>query len=107
MTIETKLRAGIVVSLLALVIMTFEYFEKDRVYVQVKEDLIKCQTDKFSLPGGDITAADSIMTLDSLRDELFNARVEIGRHELTRDDFFSRHGSFKKEYESYYEHQTE
>jgi hypothetical protein len=33
---ETKFRAGIVMSLLGLVIMTFEYFEKDRVYQELK-----------------------------------------------------------------------
>lgn len=32
---ETKFRLGIVVSLLGLVIMTFEYFEKDRVYQEL------------------------------------------------------------------------
>jgi len=32
---ETKFRAGIVMSLLVLVIMTFEYFEKDRVYQEL------------------------------------------------------------------------
>ena len=33
---ETKFRAGIVMSLLGLVIMIFEYFEKDRVYQELK-----------------------------------------------------------------------
>jgi hypothetical protein len=33
---ETKFRAGIVMSLLGLMIMTFEYFEKDRVYQELK-----------------------------------------------------------------------
>jgi hypothetical protein len=33
---ETKFRAGIVMCLLGLVIMTFEYFEKDRVYQELK-----------------------------------------------------------------------
>ena len=33
---ETKFRLGIVMSLLGLVIMTFEYFEKDRVYQELK-----------------------------------------------------------------------
>lgn len=32
---ETKFRLGIVISLLGLVIMTFEYFEKDRVYQEL------------------------------------------------------------------------
>lgn len=33
---ETKFRLGIVMSLLGLVIMTFEYLEKDRVYQELK-----------------------------------------------------------------------
>lgn len=33
---ETKFRAGIVMSLLGLVIMTFEFFEKDRAYQEIK-----------------------------------------------------------------------
>ena len=32
---ETKFRLGIVMSLLGLVIMTFEYFEKDRVFQEL------------------------------------------------------------------------
>ena len=32
---ETKFRLGIVMSLLGLIIMTFEYFEKDRVYQEL------------------------------------------------------------------------
>jgi hypothetical protein len=33
---ETKFRAGLVMTLLGLVIITFEYFEKDRVYQEIK-----------------------------------------------------------------------
>ena len=36
MITETKFRAGLVISLLGLAIMTFEYFEKDRVYRELK-----------------------------------------------------------------------
>jgi len=38
---ETKFRLGIVMSLLGLVIMTFEYFEKDRVYQEFKISSLK------------------------------------------------------------------
>ena len=38
---ETKFRLGIVMSLLGLVIMTFEYFEKDRVYQELIESSSK------------------------------------------------------------------
>jgi hypothetical protein len=33
---ETKFRLGLVLILLGLIIMTFEYFEKDRVYQELK-----------------------------------------------------------------------
>ena len=36
MTRETKFRAGLVMSLLGLIMMTFLYFEKDRVYQELK-----------------------------------------------------------------------
>jgi len=36
METEIKLRLGLVLTLLGLVIMTFEYFEKDRVYQELK-----------------------------------------------------------------------
>jgi hypothetical protein len=50
MTTETKLRGGIALSLLCLIMMTFEYFEKDRVYQELK--------------------VSSSKQIDSLRDEL-------------------------------------
>ena len=36
MTTETKFRAGLAMTLLGLIVMTFEYFEKDRVYQELK-----------------------------------------------------------------------
>ena len=60
---ETKFRLGIVMSLLGLVIMTFEYFEKDRVYQELK--------------------VSSSTQIDSLRDENFILNVELGRNDLT------------------------
>jgi len=41
MITETKFRMGLVISLLGLAIMTFEYFEKDRVYQELKISLSK------------------------------------------------------------------
>ena len=97
MTIETKLRAGIAFVLLVLNIMTFEYFEKDRVYVEVSNQL-KLTQDSLSVE----------RTLcDSLHDENFNKSVELGRHELTRDFIFGNHKGLEKEYNKYLEHETE
>jgi hypothetical protein len=60
---EIKFRLGIVMSLLGLIIMTFGYFEKDRVYQELK--------------------VSSSIQIDSLRDENFILNVELGRDELT------------------------
>ena len=57
------------------------------------------------------TLTDSIsrlnVKLDSTQDELFNEKVESGRHELTRDEFFKKHSNLENEYNQYYEHETE
>jgi len=94
MTIETKFRAGLAMTLLGLTIMTFEYFEKDRVYQELKVSSSK--------------HIDSLQTLsDSLRDEQFMLNVEIGRHEITREEMFTKFPNLEKQYNAYYEHQTE
>lgn len=87
MTTETKFRSGLAITLLVLVIMTFEYFEKDRVYQEIK--------------------VSSSKQIDSLHDELFNLNVENGRHEFTREYFFGKHPKLQLEYENYLHHETE
>ena len=70
MNTETKFRAGLAMTLLGLVMMTFEYFEKDRVYQELKVSSSK--------------HIDSLTILsDSLRDENFILNVELGRNDLT------------------------
>jgi hypothetical protein len=41
MTTETKFRAGLVITILGLMIMTFEFFEKDRIYNEYKQSVTK------------------------------------------------------------------
>jgi hypothetical protein len=97
MTTETKFRAGLVMTLLGLIIMTFEFFEKDRVYMETYNQLINTR--------------DSLSTQktlsDSLHDELFISKVENGRHEFTREYFFGKHPKLQLEYENYLYHETE
>jgi hypothetical protein len=62
MTTETKFRAGLTITLIGLTIMTFEYFEKDRVYQELKVSTSK--------------------QIDSLRDESFIHFIEAGRYEV-------------------------
>lgn len=94
MTTETKFRAGLALTLMCFIIMTFEFFEKDRMYNEYKVTTTK-QIDSLS------------NVSDSLHDELFNSNVEVGRHEITREEILSKYPKVKKEYEEYYEHQTE
>jgi hypothetical protein len=63
MNTETKFRAGLAMTLLGLAMMTFKYFEKDRVYQELK--------------------VSSSTQIDSLRDENFILNVELSRNDLT------------------------
>jgi hypothetical protein len=100
MSLETRLRAAIVMSLLSLVILTFFYFQQ-------KDELQKCKSDNGFLQGGDIEKSQILNQRDSLHDELFNERVDAGRHELTREAILNKYPELKKEYEEYFNHQTE
>jgi hypothetical protein len=75
MTTETKLRGGLSMSLLGLIIMTFYY-------LQQQDELKKCQTDKSYISGGDIQKAGMQQTIDSLQMELFNQQTITGRYEI-------------------------
>ncbi len=97
MTTETKFRAAIAMSLLGLIMVTFAYFEKDRVYMETTIQLKHTQD----------TLRITEMLRDSLHDELFNSNVELGRHEITRDYFFGKHPKLQLEYENFINHETE
>lgn len=45
--------------------------------------------------------------IDSLRDELFIEKSDNGRHEITRDEIFNKYPQVGKEYNQFYEHETE
>lgn len=47
------------------------------------------------------------LTIDSLRDELFIEKSDNGRHEITRDEIFNKYPQVGKEYNQFYEHETE
>jgi len=97
MTTESKFRAGIMTSLLGLVMMTFAYLEKDRKYNETYNKLTHTR-DSLSTQK---------MLSDSLHDELFIQKVDNGRHEFTRDFFFGKHPKLQLEYENYLNHETE
>lgn len=83
MTTETKLKVGMVLSVLTLLWSTVMWSNSI--------ETVKLQSN----------------TIDSLRDELFIIKVEIGRHELTREAILKPNKSINKQYEEYYNHETE
>ena len=87
MTTETKLRAGLAITLLGLIMMTFLYFEKDRVYQEIK--------------------VSSSKQIDSLRDELFIKFTEISRYEITIEIFKEQNKKAADEFELILTTQTE
>jgi hypothetical protein len=94
MKTEIKFRAGIAMSLLGLVIMTFEYFEKDRVYQELKISSSK--------------HIDSLQTLsDSLRDESFINFTEAGRYEVALEIYKEKNPKAVQEIELIKATQTE
>lgn len=54
--------------------------------------------------GGDIEKANLI---DSLHDELFNAKVEAGRYELSLEHLYEVNPKAAKEFQYFMEHETE
>jgi hypothetical protein len=87
MTSETKFRAGLVMTLLGLIMMTFLYFEKDRVYQELK--------------------ISSSTQIDSLRDELFIKFTEVSRYEIALEIFKEQNKKDADEFELILITQTE
>jgi hypothetical protein len=87
MTIETKLRAGLVTTLLAFLILLFFYFENVR-----KFDEYKIEAEK---------------QIELNHDELFNADAQNGRYELTFDHLNETYPKIGKEMEDWLNNETE
>ena len=87
MKTETLLRGLLALALLVLVIMTFEYFEKDRVYQEIK--------------------VSSSKQIDSLRDELFIKFTEISRYEVALEILKEQNKKAADEFELVLTTQTE
>jgi hypothetical protein len=83
MTTEIKLKVGIVLSVLTLLWSTVMWSNSI--------ETVKLQSN----------------TIDSLHDELFIIKVENFRHELTREEILKPNKKINKQYEEYYNHETE
>ena len=90
MSIETKLRGFLVLLILTLLWET----------VMWNNDIMDIKTQQKTIDSL------NIQTLE-LQYELFNAEVEIGRHEITREEILVPHKELNKQYEEYYSNQTE
>ena len=66
MKILTNLRFYVVVATLSFTGLLVNYFNKLDDLEKTKEELLKCQTDKGYIPGGDITTTQIINERDSL-----------------------------------------
>jgi hypothetical protein len=79
--------------------------------MNLKEDLNKCQTELHHLPGGDIEKSRTIDSLqnrcDSLYDELFRAKVQGGRYELTFEHLKDVNPKLGEEMQEWMNHETE
>jgi len=83
MTTETKLKGTLVLSILTLLWATTMWSNSN------------------------ITVKSQQNVIDSLQMELFVIQVEVGRHELTREAILKPNKSINKQYEEYYNHETE
>jgi hypothetical protein len=90
MSIETKLRGFLVLLILTLLWET----------VMWNNDIITIKSQQKTIDSLSVKTED-------LRNELFNAEVEIGRHEITREEILVPHKELNKQYEEYYSNQTE
>jgi hypothetical protein len=100
MSLETRLRTAIAMSLLSLVILTFFFFQQ-------QYELQKCKTGNGFLQGGDIEKAQIINERDSLRDELFIRFTEVSRYETALEILKDQNKKAADEFELILTTQTE
>jgi len=94
MTTETKFRTGLAMTLLGLIIMTFQYFEKDRIYQELKVSS-SIQIDSLT------------KVSDSLRDESFVNSIEANRYEIALEIYKEKNPKAVEEIELIKTTQTE
>ena len=95
-TITTERKFKIATTLLAIALITsiFLWITNQRIH-RIEVEKLKTENAK------------QLAAMYFLYDELFKEKGDAGRHELTREEFFTNHPNLKKEYEQYYEHETE
>jgi len=100
MKILTQIRLYLVISLLAFFGLLINYINQ-------KDELLKCQTDKGYVEGGDIQKAELIQTIDSLKNEMFVMGIELNRYEVAYEIFLKRNPKAAKQYGTIISDETE
>lgn len=75
MKIVTQLRFYVVLVTIAFLALFINY-------LNLKDELTKCQTDNGFIPGGDIQKAELQSKIDSLKSEIFVKEIQIGSYEV-------------------------
>lgn len=88
-------KIGMGFALAMLVINYFQQRELTRLRTEQKIEVVV---------GGDIQKAN---TIDSLHDELFQAKVQNGRYELSLEHLYEVNPSAAKEFDNFMAHETE
>lgn len=94
---------------LALSMLVVNYFQqRELAELRIKAAVA---TESVAPLAGDIKINHIIDSLerekDSLTNELFNERIDAGRHEITREEILGKYPKIAKEYDDFYTHQTE
>lgn len=76
-------------------------------YLNLKDDLKRCQSQKDFISGGDIEKAEMRETIDSLQSEIFNKSTEIGRYEITLEWLKETNPKAYQQFDNYLSTQTE
>jgi len=100
MKILTQIRLYLVISLLAFLCLVIKYINQ-------KDELLKCQTDKGFVEGGDIQKAELIQTIDSLKNEMFIMEIELNRGEVAYNIFLKRNPKAAEQYGTIISDETE
>ena len=90
-----------------LVVVIIAFLSLGINYLNLKDELTKCQTDKGYIPSGDIEKAELQNKIDSLNSEMFNIQNEVGRYEITYEIFKERNPKGAKEFDDILSHETE
>lgn len=101
MTRETEFKINKIFALITFIIVLHLYFEKNWELNEYKEITSK----QISILKTNLENTEK--ERDSLVSQTFRYEVEAGRHEVTIDQVLTKYPDVYREYQYFYEHQTE